>query len=134
VNEDFLLQRLRSTPEKAARSKLSKLRDHKRDEAAEVRRIKREEALEKRQIRRKRQEFIRRHWQELQSNLILLHRITSELTRLGVDRKRMERDTSYDLWLLHAHSYGQTVTPFSFFGYDVGNCDSPVSPQAKRNF
>jgi hypothetical protein len=55
------------------------IRDVKRDEEAEVRRIQREEASEKRQVRRERQEFIRKNWQELQANLILLHRITKDL-------------------------------------------------------
>jgi hypothetical protein len=55
------------------------IREVKREEEAEVRRIKREEDAEKRLIRRERQESIRKHWQELQSNLILLHRVASQL-------------------------------------------------------
>jgi hypothetical protein len=57
------------------------VREVERDKEAEVRRIQREEDAEKRQIRRERQESIRKHWQELQSNLILLHRVASELAR-----------------------------------------------------
>ena len=57
------------------------VRDIERDKEAEARTIQREEASEKRQIGRERQEFIRRHWQELQSNLILLHRVASQLAQ-----------------------------------------------------
>lgn len=57
------------------------IREIERDKEAEARSIQREEASEKRQIRRERQEFIRRHWQELQSNLILLQRIASYLAQ-----------------------------------------------------
>jgi hypothetical protein len=53
--------------------------DIKRDEETEARAIQREEALEKRQIRRERQEFIRKHWQELQANLIALNRAASHM-------------------------------------------------------
>lgn len=57
------------------------IRDIERDAEAEVRGIQREEASEKRQTRRERQEFIRKHWQELQSNLILLHKTASHLAQ-----------------------------------------------------
>lgn len=36
-------------------------------------------ALERRNIRRERQEFLRRHWQELQSNIIYLNRVASQV-------------------------------------------------------
>jgi len=55
------------------------IREIKRDEQAERRSIEREEALEKRQIRRERQEILRKHWQELQSILISLNRVTSQM-------------------------------------------------------
>ena len=57
------------------------IREIERDKEAEVREIQREEASEKRKIRRERQEFIRKHWQKLQSNLILLHKIASQLAQ-----------------------------------------------------
>lgn len=56
------------------------LREIKRDKEAEVRAIQREDASEERQIRRERQGFIRKHWQELQINLIRLIRVTKDLT------------------------------------------------------
>jgi hypothetical protein len=55
------------------------IREIERDKEAEVRAIKREEAAEKRQIRRERQEFLRKHWQELQASLILVIRVTKDL-------------------------------------------------------
>jgi hypothetical protein len=58
--------------------RLNAIRDVKRDDDAEKRTIQREEALEKRQIRRDRHEFIRKHWQELQYNLIALNRVASQ--------------------------------------------------------
>jgi hypothetical protein len=61
--------------------RLNALREIKREEEAEVRKIQREEDAEKRHIRREWQESIRKHWQELQSNLILLHRVASQLTQ-----------------------------------------------------
>ena len=61
--------------------RLNAIREIERDKEAETKRIQREEAAEKRQIRRERQEVIRKHWQELQSNLILLHRIKSVLAQ-----------------------------------------------------
>jgi uncharacterized protein (DUF58 family) len=57
------------------------IREVKRDEQAERRAIEREEALEQRQIRRERQEILRKHWQELQSNLISLHRVASQMAQ-----------------------------------------------------
>jgi len=61
--------------------RLNAVREIKREEEAEARRIQREVDAEKRQIRRERQESIRKHWQELQSNLILLHRVASQLAQ-----------------------------------------------------
>jgi hypothetical protein len=58
---------------------LNGIREIKRDEASERRAIEREAALEKRNIRRERKEFMRRHWQELQSNLIYLTRAASQV-------------------------------------------------------
>jgi hypothetical protein len=62
---------------------VSEAKDVKRDEEREQRAIQREEDAEKRQIRREHEEIIRKHWQELQSNLISLHRIASEVTRIN---------------------------------------------------
>ena len=61
--------------------RLNAVREIKREEETEVRRIQREEDAERRQIRRERRESIRKHWQELQSNLILLHRVASQLAQ-----------------------------------------------------
>jgi hypothetical protein len=61
--------------------RLNAIRDAKRDEEAEKRTIQREDAFEKRQVRRERQEFIRKHWQELQHGLISLHRVTTHLVQ-----------------------------------------------------
>jgi hypothetical protein len=57
------------------------VRDVEREREGEVRRIQREEDAEKRQIRRERQESVRKHWQKLQSNLILLHWVASQLAQ-----------------------------------------------------
>lgn len=57
------------------------IKEIERDAQAETRAIEREQALEKRQIRRERQGAIRKHWQELQSNLISLHRVASQMTQ-----------------------------------------------------
>jgi hypothetical protein len=57
------------------------IREIKRDKEAEVRLIQREQDLERRQIRRERQEVLRRHWQDLQGNLISLNRIASNLAQ-----------------------------------------------------
>jgi hypothetical protein len=55
--------------------------DIKRDEDAEKRAVLREEALEKRQIQRERREFIRKHWQELQYNLIALSKVATHMDK-----------------------------------------------------
>jgi uncharacterized protein (DUF58 family) len=57
------------------------IRELKREEQAEKRAIEREEALEQRHIRRERQEVLRKHWQELQSNLISLHRVAAQMAK-----------------------------------------------------
>src|SRR5882757_6883813 len=61
--------------------RLNAYREIRRDEQAERRAIEREEALERRQIRRERQEILRKHWQELQSNFISLHRVAAQMTQ-----------------------------------------------------
>jgi hypothetical protein len=53
------------------------LREIKREEQSEKSAIEREQALEQRQIRRERLEILRKHWQELQANLISLQRSAS---------------------------------------------------------
>jgi hypothetical protein len=58
------------------------IREIKRDEEAEARLIQREQDLERRQIRRERQEILRRHWQDLQGNLISLNRVASNLAQM----------------------------------------------------
>lgn len=55
------------------------IREAKRDEEAEKRTIQREVALEKRQVQRERSESLRKHWQELQYNLISLSRVASNV-------------------------------------------------------
>jgi hypothetical protein len=57
------------------------IREIKRDEEVENHTIEREQALEQRQIRRERQEILRKHWQELQANLISLQRSVSHLVQ-----------------------------------------------------
>jgi hypothetical protein len=59
--------------------RLNAIREIKRDKDSETRAIEREAALEKRNIQRERQEFMRRHWQELQSNIIYLNRVASQV-------------------------------------------------------
>src|SRR5208283_766513 len=61
--------------------RLNAIREIKRDEEAEQRAILREEASERRQIRSERAEVIRKHWQELQYNLIALSRVASQMVR-----------------------------------------------------
>src|SRR5882762_10447553 len=61
--------------------RLNAVRDVKRDADGEKRAIQREEALERRQIRRERNEFIRKHWQELQYNLIALNRVATQMVK-----------------------------------------------------
>ncbi len=61
--------------------RLNAIRDVKRDEDGEKRTIQREEALEGRQIQRERNEFIRKHWQELQYNLIALNRVATQMVQ-----------------------------------------------------
>jgi hypothetical protein len=53
--------------------RLNVIRESKRAAEAEIREIERERLAEERQIRRERQEMLRKHWQELQSTLILLN-------------------------------------------------------------
>ena len=57
------------------------VKEIQRDKEVEARQIQREEAQEKRQIRREWEELVRKHWQDLQSNLISLHRVASQLTQ-----------------------------------------------------
>jgi len=70
--------------------RLNAIREIKRDDDAEKRAIQREEALEKRQVRRERREFIRKHWQELQYNLIALNRVATQM----VQHRRFIRENS----------------------------------------
>lgn len=60
---------------------LNTAREKKREEEAEERTIQREDAAERRQIERERQELIRQHWQELQTNLVTLHRSAARVQR-----------------------------------------------------
>jgi hypothetical protein len=61
--------------------RLNAIREIKRDADSETRAIEREAALEKRNIRRERREFMRRHWQQLQSNIIYLNRVASQVQK-----------------------------------------------------
>ena len=69
-------------------------REIKRDERAETRAIEREKALEKRRICRERQEILRKHWQELLSNLIGLQRAASQMVqqRQFVEKNKGSQD------------------------------------------
>jgi predicted unusual protein kinase regulating ubiquinone biosynthesis (AarF/ABC1/UbiB family) len=69
------------------------------NKASENRLILREENAEKRQVRRERQETIRKHWQELQSNLIFLQRAASHLSQLG--RFVRENNDTHDATTRH---------------------------------
>lgn len=64
------------------REEAFEIREIKRGEETERRAIKREQDLEERQIRRERQETLRKHWQELQPNLISLNRVASHMAQL----------------------------------------------------
>jgi hypothetical protein len=57
------------------------VRELKREEEAEQREIEREKASERRRVQRECKEILRKHWQELQSVLIRLHRIASNVAR-----------------------------------------------------
>ena len=78
------------------------IRELRRDEQAERRAIEREEALEQRQIRRERQEILRKHWQELQSNLISLHRVAGQMMQQR--RFIKENNNSQDATIKHVLS------------------------------
>lgn len=70
------------------------IRDIERDKQGELREVQREEAAEKRLIRRERQEFVRKHWQELQANLILLyqgHKGSHAAKAICGDKQRFSR-------------------------------------------
>jgi hypothetical protein len=62
--------------------RVNAIREIKREEDAETRAIERERLVELRQIRRERQEILRKHWQELQYNLVSLSRIGSQLVKM----------------------------------------------------
>lgn len=78
------------------------IREIKRDEDAEKRAIEREQAAEQRQIRRERQEILRKHWEELQYNLISLSRLGPQLvqTRRFVEKNNNSQDPTIQLALL----------------------------------
>src|SRR5271163_4740490 len=62
--------------------RVNAIREIKREEDAETRAIEREKVAEQRQIRRERQEILRKHWEELQYNLISLNRVGSQLLQI----------------------------------------------------
>lgn len=62
--------------------RVNAIREIKREEDAEIRAVEREKLAERRQIRREREEILRKHWQELQDNLISLNRVASHLVQL----------------------------------------------------
>lgn len=82
--------------------RLNAYREIKRNEEAERRAIEREETLEQRQIRRERQEILRKHWQELQSNLISLHRVAAQMMQQR--RFIKENNDSQDATIKHVLS------------------------------
>lgn len=78
------------------------VKEIERDEQAELRAVQREQALEQRRIRRERQEVLRNHWQELQSNLISLNRVASHLVNLKrfMEEHKDSQDATVKLLLL----------------------------------
>lgn len=90
-------------------------REIKRDEEAEKRAIAREEALEKREIRRERQEILRKHWQELQSNLISLHRVASQMMqqrRFIAENNDSQNATTRQVLLMMANRLPDVLAEF----------------------
>lgn len=73
---------------------INSIREIKREKEAEERAIQREESAERRQIARERQELIRKHWQELQYNIISLHRVATYLAqrRRTIHEKKDSQD------------------------------------------
>jgi thioesterase domain-containing protein len=95
--------------------RVSAHRDIKRDEEAEKRTIQREEAFEKRQVRRERQEFIRKHWQELQHGLISLHRVTTHLVqqmRFIRENKDSQDDTTRQAMMMTINNLPEQLAEF----------------------
>jgi hypothetical protein len=74
--------------------RLNAIRETKRQEEAERREIEREKLAEERQVRRERREILRKQWQELQSNLISLNRLGSQVLqfRQFVEKNNQSKD------------------------------------------
>jgi hypothetical protein len=82
--------------------RVNAIREIKREEDAEIRAIEREKIAEQRQIRRERQEILRKHWEELQYNLISLNRVGSQLIQIRrfVERYHNSQDATTQQALL----------------------------------
>jgi hypothetical protein len=95
--------------------RLNALRDIKRDEDAEKRTIQREEALERRQIRREHHELIRRHWQELQYNLIVLSRVATQMVqhrRFILEKKDSQDATTKQTLMMITKRLPEVISEF----------------------
>ena len=105
----------------------------KRDEQAEQRAVQREQALERRQIYRERQEILRKHWQELQSNLISLNRVVSEMDnqrRFIEKNKDSQNATVKQVMLVIANRMPIVLSDFGdFWGKTVAQIN--VFPQPR---
>jgi transcriptional regulator of heat shock response len=98
-----------------------------------IREIRREEEAETRQIRREQQEILRKHWQELQSNLISLNRIVSHLVQLWrfVEQNRNTEDvTTIHVMTLMSNRLPVVLTDFGdYWGRAVAQLN--VFPQPR---
>jgi len=109
------------------------IEESKRGEQAELRAVQRERALELRQIRRERQEILRKHWQELQSNLISLNRVVSEMDnqrRFIEKNKDSQNATVKQVMLMIANRMPIVLSDFGdFWGKTVAQLN--VFPQPR---
>jgi hypothetical protein len=95
--------------------RLNAIRDVKRDEDAEKRTIQREEALERRQIQRERNEFIRKHWQELQYNLIALNSVATQMVqhrRFILEKKDSQDATTKQTLMMITKRLPEVISEF----------------------
>ena len=108
-------------------------KETERNEQAEQRAIQREQALEQRQIRRERQEILRKHWQELQSNLISLNRVVSEMVnqrRFIEKHKDSQEATVKQMLLIIANRVPIVLSDFNdFWGRTVAQLNVFPEPR-----
>jgi hypothetical protein len=98
-----------------------------------IREIRREEEAETRQSRREQQEILRKHWQELQSNLISLNRIVSHLIQLWrfVEQNRdTENVTTRHVMTMMTNRLPVVLTDFGdYWGRAVAQLNAFASPR-----